>query len=66
MSDKSIKVWIVQEYGYEYDKPIKVWNNKKRAYQHAKRLEETKDTRQVGIGFCGYEVVEVPMILETN
>lgn len=58
---KSVCVWLVSEIGWEYSKPIKVWQTKQEAELHMKRLEETKDSRSLGIGFLNYHIERVPM-----
>ena len=64
MGDRSIQVWVVEEYGHEYSTPVKVWDSKKRAEQHVKRLTETLNERGARPpDFLGYRTVRVPMIL---
>lgn len=64
MSDRSIQVWVVEEFGYEYAAPLKVWDCKKRAEQHVKRLTETLSERRTRPpDFLGYRSVRVPMTL---
>lgn len=62
MTDRSIQVWIVLQFGHEHDIPVKVWDDKRRAELHAKRLEETKETRKLPADFLGYRVQMVPMV----